>query len=109
MIIASIVRSNYWPLVTQVGVQKSLNPKEHRAISTCLFSSSTDDGAPSKLETKRKLRTPLGYQFVGGLTMQIVVQRHNHSNRWPVGMQWKFAHFALKACRFLDLLNLKKN
>jgi hypothetical protein len=62
---------------------------------------------PQKLKTKRKLIAPLGLNFICGIAMQIVVQRHSHSNRWLDVMQWKSAHFALKACRFLDLLNLK--
>jgi hypothetical protein len=63
---------------------------------------------PQKIETKRKLIAPLGFNFSCGVVMQIIVQRLNHSNRWVDAMQWKFAQFSLKACRFLDLPYLKK-
>ena len=58
---------------------------------------------------KKKIDSPSWLQLIGGKSMQILVQRHNHSNRWPVVTQWKIAPIALKACRFLDLLNLKKS
>jgi hypothetical protein len=50
---------------------------------------------------------PLGLNTCVSFAMQVIVQRHKHSNRWGGVAQWKFAQFALKACRFLDLVNLK--
>jgi hypothetical protein len=64
---------------------------------------------PRNFRDKNIIDSPSWPQFFVGFAMQIVVQRLKHSNRWRDGMQRKFAKIALKARRFLDWLNLKKN